>query len=95
MNSSGVTPTESESPNGRLKGMERDLQFLYFLLKAPVYQKQRPNLYERLRKYANQAGELEEELRNLDSDNARETEVFERKFNNWKSGLYEFLESVI
>lgn len=86
---------EYEGQKDRLLGMERDLQFLYFLLKAPIYQKQSPNLYERLREYADQAGELEEQLRQLGADSKGKFEVFERQFNMWKSGLYEFLESIL
>ncbi|MDM9630710.1 hypothetical protein [Robiginitalea aurantiaca] len=95
MNTKGASPLESEGNRDRLLAMERDLQFLYFLVKAPVYQKQRPNLYERLMEYADQAGELEEELRRLDSGSKGELEVFEKKCNLWKSGLYEFLESIL
>jgi hypothetical protein len=95
MNTSGASTQESENPEGRLLAMERDLQFLYFLFKAPVYQKQRPNMYERLREYADQAGELEEQLRQLDLSREGEPEAFEKRFNIWKSGAYEFLESML
>jgi hypothetical protein len=95
MDLSDDLPGELKNRRDRFLGMERDLQFLYFLLRAPIYQKQSPNLYERLREFGSQAGELEESLRQSDWEREGELEVLEEKVNTWKSGLYEFLESKI
>lgn len=73
--------------------MERDLQFLLFLLKAPIYQKQSPNLYERLREYTIQAIEFSEALQQLNWEQAGPLEGFEERLVKWKRELYEFLES--
>ncbi len=79
--------------SSRILGMERDLQFIYFLLGAPVYKGQAPNLYERLRQYGTQAGDLEERLRQLDPAREGPLLEFEKELIDWKAGLYEFLES--
>jgi len=95
MKTSDGTSAAPENFQSRKRAIARDLQFIFFLLNAPIYQKQRPNLYERLRKYSTQAGALETELQHLDSDKGITLEDFERKLNTWKSGLYEFLESML
>ena len=77
----------------RILGMERDLQFIYFLLGAPVYKGQTPNLYERLRQYGAQAGDLEERLRQLDPAREETLLEFEEELSDWKARVYEFLES--
>ena len=90
---SGEPSGELKNRRDRFLGMERDLQFLYFLLRASIYQKQGPNLYERLREYGSQAGNFEEKLRQSDWERAGELEAFEEELIKWKSELYEFLES--
>lgn len=85
----------SENVRSRKLAMARDLQFVFFLLNAPIYQQQKPNLYERLREYSMQAGALETELQHLDTDGGTALEDYERKLNSWKSGIYEFLESTL
>lgn len=77
----------------RKRAMERDLQFIYFLLGAPVYKGQSPNLYERLQQYGSQAGELEETLRQLQPAQKDALLEFETRLMDWKAGVYEFLES--
>ena len=92
---------DSKAPNDpgiwprRMLAMERDLQFIYFLLGAPVYKGQSPNLYERLQQYAAQAGELEEDLRRLEPGQEAALLEFEGQLMDWKAGVYEFLESKI
>jgi len=95
MNAPEGTSKTPENIQRRKRAIERDLQFIFFLLNAPIYQKQRPNLYERLREYSTQAGALEAELHRLDSGLGGPLEDYERKLNTWKSGLYEFLESML
>jgi hypothetical protein len=95
MNSSGMLSTDPEKFKGRLQEMERDLQFLYFLLNASIYKKQSPNLYERLRQYSSEAGAFEVELRQLDSTDSKGLEDMEKRMQEWKRGLYEFLESML
>jgi hypothetical protein len=73
--------------------MERDLQFIYFLLNAPVYKGQSPNLYERLQQYGTQAAEMEETLRQLGPEQEQALLDFEVRLMDWKAGVYEFLES--
>jgi hypothetical protein len=75
--------------------MERDLQFIYFLLGAPVYRGQTPNLYERLQQFGTQARELEEDLRQLGPAKESALLEFESRLMDWKAGVYEFLESKI
>ena len=75
--------------------MERDLQFIYFLLGAPVYRGQSPNLYERLQQYGAQAGAMEEDLRQLGPGQEEALLEFESGLMDWKAGVYEFLESKI
>ena len=77
----------------RKRVMERDLQFIYFLLNAPVYKGQSPNLYERLKQYGTQAGEMEERLRQLMPEQEAALLEFEKRLADWKAGVYEFLES--
>ena len=90
---------EPNPPNGSVRwsnrklAMERDLQFIYFLLNAPVYKGGSPNLYERLRQYAAQAGEMEENLRLIGSGQEEALLEFEKNLMDWKAGVYEFLES--
>ncbi|MDX1332304.1 MAG: hypothetical protein R3252_04675 [Robiginitalea sp.] len=79
----------------RKRVMERDLQFIYFLLNAPVYKGQSPNLYERLRQYGTQAGEMEERLRQLGPEQEAALLELEIQLADWKAGVYEFLESKI
>ena len=95
MSASEGTSENPENVQSRKRAMARDLQFIFFLLNAPIYQKQRPNLYERLREYSTQAGALETELQHLDSGTGAPLEDYERKLYTWKSGLYEFLESLL
>jgi hypothetical protein len=95
MKTSDGTFAAPENFQSRKRAIARDLQFIFFLLNAPIYQKQRPNLYERLREYSTQAGALEAELYHLDPDKGVALEDYERKLNTWKSGLYEFLESML
>ena len=95
MNAPEGSPGTPEIIQRRKRAIARDLQFIFFLLNAPIYQKQRPNLYERLREYSTQAGALEAELHHLDSGKGTALEDYERKLNTWKSGLYEFLESML
>lgn len=95
MSASEGISENSEIVQSRKRTMARDLQFIFFLLNAPIYQKQRPNLYERLREYSMQAGALETELQHLDIDAGTALEDYERKLESWKSGLYEFLESML
>ena len=95
MNTSKAPSGAPENLKSRKLGMARDLQFLFFLLNASIYQKQRPNLYERLREYSNQAGALEVELHQVDSDRKDALDTYESKLNIWKAGLYEFLESML
>jgi hypothetical protein len=77
----------------RKRAMERDLQFIYFLLNAPVYKGRSPNLYERLQQYGTQAGEMEENLRQIGAGQEEALLEFEIKLMDWKAGVYEFLES--
>ena len=84
---------ESGNWQNRKRAMERDLQFIYFLLGAPIYKGQSPNLYERLQQYGSQAGELEESLRQLGPGQEDALLEFERQLMDWKAGVYEFLES--
>lgn len=86
-------PNDPGAWPGRIRAMERDLQFIYFLLGAPVYKGQSPNLYERLQQYGAQAGELEENLRQLDPGQQEALLEFESRLMDWKAGVYEFLES--
>ena len=79
----------------RKRAMERDLQFIYFLLNAPVYKGQSPNLYERLQQYGAQAGDMEERLRQLGPEQEAALRAFEIEMADWKAGVYEFLESKI
>ena len=95
MNAPDGNPGTPENIQSRKHAIARDLQFIFFLLNAPIYQKQRPNLYERLREYSTQAGALETELHHLDAGTGTPLEDYERKLNTWKSGLYEFLESML
>ena len=95
MNAPDGTSGTPENSHNRKRAIERDLQFISFLLNAPIYQKQRPNLYERLREYSTQAKALESELQHLDSVTGAPLGDYERKLNTWKSGLYEFLESML
>ncbi|MGA9238310.1 hypothetical protein [Robiginitalea sp.] len=95
MNASDGNSGTPENVKSRKRAIERDLQFIFFLLNAPIYQKQRPNLYERLREYSTQAGALEAEINHLDKGVGNNLENYERKLNTWKSGLYEFLESML
>ena len=86
---------ESGIQSYRKRAMERDLQFIYFLLNAPVYKGQSPNLYERLQQYGAQAGEMEETLRQLGPEQEEALLEFETQLMDWKAGVYEFLESKI
>ena len=95
MNAPDGTSGTPENIQSRKRAIERDLQFISFLLNAPIYQKQRPNLYERLREYSTQAKALEAELHHLDAGTGTPLGDYERKLNTWKSGLYEFLESML
>lgn len=79
----------------RKRAMERDLQFIYFLLNAPVFKGKSPNLYERLQQYGAQAGEMEERLRLLGPEQEAALMEFEIQLADWKAGVYEFLESKI
>ena len=79
----------------RILAMKGDLQFLRFLLRAPVYSGQRPNLYERLNQYRLEAGSLQEALDVLQPDQHGALLAFEARLNAWKAGVYEFLESAI
>jgi hypothetical protein len=84
---------DSRHWSNRKLAMERDLQFIYFLLGAPVYKGQSPNLYERLKQYGTQAGEMEEYLRELEPGQREALLEFETRLMDWKAGVYEFLES--
>lgn len=95
MNAPEGTSGTPDNIQSRKRAIERDLQFIFFLLNAPIYQKQRPNLYERLREYSTQAKALEAELHHLDAVTGAPLEDYEGKLNAWKSGLYEFLESML
>lgn len=95
MNAPDGTSGTPENSQSRKRAIERDLQFIFFLLNAPIYQKQRPNLYERLREYSTQAKALEAELHQLDAGTGAPLGDYEKKLNTWKSGLYEFLESML
>ena len=86
-------PNESAVWLNRKRAMERDLQFIYFLLTAPVYKGQSPNLYERLQQYGAQAGEMEESLKLLGPGQEDALLEFETRLMDWKAGVYEFLES--
>lgn len=92
---------DSKPPNDpgkwqrRILAMERDLQFIYFLLGAPVYKGQSPNLYERLQQYGAQAGAMQEDLRQLGPGQEEALLEFESGLMDWKAGVYEFLESKI
>ncbi len=91
--------TDASDPSGnwprRSLSMERDLQFIYFLLSAPVYKGKSPNLFERLQQYGSQAGEMEEALRQLDPGQREALLEFENRLIDWKAEVYEFLESKI
>jgi hypothetical protein len=95
MNAPDGTSATPENTQSRKRAIERDLQFIFFLLNAPIYQKQRPNLYERLREYSTQAKALEAELHHLDAGTGAPLGDYENKLNAWKSGLYEYLESML
>lgn len=86
---------ESQIWSNRKRAMERDLQFIYFLLNAPVYKGQSPNLYERLREYGLQAGDMEERLLGLGPGQKEALQAFETGLMDWKARVYEFLESKI
>lgn len=79
----------------RILAMERDLQFIYFLLGSAVYRGQRPNLYERLQQYGVQAVALEDELRQIDPNRKEDLVAFETRLTAWKGEIYEFLESIM
>lgn len=85
--------SKSAEWSNRKRAMERDLQFIYFLLKAPVYKGQSPNLYERLREYGVQAGEMEQHLLGIGPEQQEALQAFETRLMDWKAGVYEFLES--
>lgn len=86
-------PSDPGKWQERIRAMERDLQFIYFLLGAPVYKGETPNLYERLQQYGAQAGKMEEDLRQLDSGREEALLEFESRLMAWKAEVYEFLES--
>ena len=86
-------PNDTGKWQRRILAMERDLQFIYFLLGAPVYRGRSPNLYERLQQYGAQAGKMEEDLRRLEPGQQEALLDFESRLMDWKAGVYEFLES--
>jgi hypothetical protein len=95
MENKGKSMYQGDIRAERIRAMERDLQFLYFLFGSSVYKGSRPNLFERLRKYGKEAGDMEEALRNLDPGQEEALRDFELRLNQWKTEVYEFLESTI
>ncbi|MEJ2162212.1 MAG: hypothetical protein P8X60_02530 [Robiginitalea sp.] len=79
----------------RTQAMSRDLQFISRLLGAQVYERQHPNLFERLQEFTQEVKELQASLSRLGKDQQEELAAFENNLIYWKARVYEFIESHI
>ncbi len=93
MESQAAPNPPGDPTTGSLRAMETDLRFIRFLLETPIYQGRSPNLFERLRHYARQAGEWESELALLDPSREGDFSGFQSRFWGWKAEVFEYLQS--
>ena len=90
------SPTHPLDPwPNRIRTMNRDLEFIARLLGTSIYRGQSPNLFERLQEFRTEVETLHTSLGRIEVSNPGELLQFEKRFSQWKDGVYEFIESNI